>query len=832
LFRDARIQYNPMRSIERCPHARRAWTSRHFKITMHLKRTLSASFVLLVTLSAADAQLKRINNSASAIPPATLMQIVRAEDERRWDDTLKSLLSSKEAKVRKRATLAAGRIGNDQAVPSLADMLLTDPDADVRQMAAFALGEIESPGGAYALVTVLKEPNRPGRAQAIEALGKIVAVMASNAPPPKGDSTSQPEDERLDILKAEIVKTLRFEDSRRPTNDRQTILLGLTAVLRARPDGVGSLLARFLDYTDPSIVATTLNTMARLRLKEANERVRQLLNHNDPIVRANAARVIGAAEHKEAFDDVLARALNDSDLRVRVSAIRALGSLKDQRAAQPLLDRGILLSRSAGFSHSGPAEEQIGVPECDAFIAQYDACISNKVPESSRAQYKAAVNQWRTAWKKIADNPETRRSLANACQQAARQQEISLKAYGCANQQNEILEIVSVIGNLLRSSKSITALQWLRDVRAGVKANDPEVEIAMARIDPELYLTEEMKFGVGKPSSIAQGLSEIATIKKSQPELSTDAAVSWLHQLLSCKSAGNRTDQNCLLQPINVSPMLEAYAAFKPADLEPLLRERLTDQDVVVRATAAELLGNQPPSEPNASALVDALPRALRDRDLNDAALAILGALGKQKTAAANEAIKTALNSPDHLVRRRAVALLKTNGVGDFSDRIGPIKTRNTLVDYRRALGRIGKKPTATVVTDRGSFTIEFLPEDAPLTIDNFIQLARRRYFNGQTIPRVVPNFVIQAGDPRGDQNGGPGYSIRCEINEVQYERASVGMALSGKDTGGSQWFVTHSPQPHLDGGYTVFGRVVRGMDVVDSIVRGDKIRQVIVNER
>ena len=143
-----------------------------------------------------------------------------------------------------------------------------------------------------------------------------------------------------------------------------------------------------------------------------------------------------------------------------------------------------------------------------------------------------------------------------------------------------------------------------------------------------------------------------------------------------------------------------------------------------------------------------------------------------------------------------------------------------------------GAKVTATVVTNKGPFTIEFLPEEAPLTVDNFVQLARKGYFNGQTVPRVVPNFVIQAGDPRGDQNGGPGYQIRCEINEVPYDRAAVGMALSGKDTGGSQWFVTHSPQPHLDGGYTVFGRVVSGMDVVDRIARGDTIRNVIVNER
>jgi cyclophilin family peptidyl-prolyl cis-trans isomerase len=229
--------------------------------------------------------------------------------------------------------------------------------------------------------------------------------------------------------------------------------------------------------------------------------------------------------------------------------------------------------------------------------------------------------------------------------------------------------------------------------------------------------------------------------------------------------------------------------------------------------------------------MLDALPVALKDKDLNDAVLAVLDALGKQKSPAANDAIKSSLASPDHLIRRKAVALLKTNGVGDFSDRIGTVQTRNTTTDYERALSRVGKLVRATVSTSKGSFVIEFLPEDAPLTVDNFVMLAREGYFNGQTVPRVVPNFVIQTGDPRGDQNGGPGYSIRCEINEASFDRGALGMALSGKDTGGSQWFVTHSPQPHLDGGYTVFGHVISGMDVVDRIVRGDIIRSIAISE-
>lgn len=746
---------------------------------MQLRRAISASLVLCATFAVAYAQDTRLSYSAP-VPQSALIQIIRAEDERRWDVDLKSLLASQNPVVRKRAVLAAGRIGDVRAVPLLAEILLGDHDPEVRQMAAFALGEIESPGGAYALVTVLKDPNSPGRARAIEALGKIIAVMLS-APATNQSSAGQAEDERLDILKSEILNALRFEYDRRPQSDRQTILLGLTAVLRSKPDGVGRLLVQSLDYPDKAIVATALNTMARLRLKDGNERVRQLLNDSDPIVRANAARVIGAAEHKEALDDLLAKALNDSDLRVRVSAIRALASLKDNRAADPLQEKGMRLWKESTQTNSAAGGSRL----------------------------------------------------------------------------NEILEIVTTLGRVIPNSNSKKAIEWLNKLRETVTPTPPEVEVAFARIAPQFYMVAVLQgapqtsanFRARSQIAFAQGLSELAAVKTGTPSLDADIKQNGTRaarNALTCRPL--KTDRvaprikpgaevtmvaSCQsLQPLAVPDSLRAYAAFKAPDLADVLKPRLADEDVVIRATAAELLGEQRPSETNTRALIDALPRALRDKDLNDAALAILSALAKQKNAVANEAIKTALNSQDHLIRRRAVALLKANGSGDFSDRIGIVQTRNRLIDYRRAIARIGKKVTATVVTSAGPFTIEFLPEEAPLTVDNFVQLARRGYFNGQTIPRVVPNFVIQAGDPRGDQNGGPGYSIRCEINEVAFERASVGMALSGKDTGGSQWFVTHSPQQHLDGGYTVFGRVIQGMDVVDSIARGDTIRRVIINER
>ena len=163
-----------------------------------------------------------------------------------------------------------------------------------------------------------------------------------------------------------------------------------------------------------------------------------------------------------------------------------------------------------------------------------------------------------------------------------------------------------------------------------------------------------------------------------------------------------------------------------------------------------------------------------------------------------------------------------------FGTKLGQVL--NTDADYRRALSRKNGSIKAVLTTEKGTFTIVFNPEEAPLTVDNWVKLARSGYFNGLEVHRVVPNFVMQDGDPRGDGNGGPGWSIRCEVNMLGYDRGAVGMALSGKDTGGSQWFVTHSPQPHLDGGYTVFGHVSEAdMKVVDNIARGDKILKVTI---
>jgi cyclophilin family peptidyl-prolyl cis-trans isomerase/HEAT repeat protein len=694
--------------------------------------------------------------ASNALPASTdpiMMRVLRAEDERRWAD-LATPMFDRDARVRRRVALAAGRIGDERAVSPLLVLLQNDVNMEVRAMAAFALGEVESATSVDALLAALQRAGQTGevRARVVEALGKIGAAL-----PPTDEAHARSVGET-------ITGALNTEAALGPKRDREVVLLGLTAALRAHPASAGAVVSKFLSDPDARVRADAANTLARLHAVEGAEQLRSLLvNDTDAVVRANAARALGAAADQASLDALVARVTQDADERVRVSAVRALGALADGRATGPLLDRAAALFAS-----------------------------------------------YRTA-----------------------------KAGGVAHPQevNELLEIATALSRILAGSWDARAVNWLREFREAEGQDSPDVEIALARIAPALYVREKPFDKISdaqtraalfkdwrEVSSLAQGLGEISGLKtevagNSAVNLQADAQVI-LRAMLDDAS----------LPQLAAPDVLRAFAAFKTNDVSEVLRKHLKSADVIMSATAAELLGGLPPEEMSARALAESLPAAMR-APMNDATLSILDALAKQKSASANEAIKTALDSEDHLVRRRAVALLKANGAGDFSQRIGTVKTLNTTEDYQRALARAGKHVRATVTLDKGSFVIELLADDAPLTVDNFVKLAQKGYFNGITFHRVVPNFVIQDGDPRGDGNGGPGYQIRCEINEVPYDTGAVGMALSGKDTGGSQWFVTHSPQPHLDGGYTVFGRVVSGMDVVYRIARGDIIRRITVTE-
>ncbi|QGG47610.1 peptidylprolyl isomerase [Heliorestis convoluta] len=139
----------------------------------------------------------------------------------------------------------------------------------------------------------------------------------------------------------------------------------------------------------------------------------------------------------------------------------------------------------------------------------------------------------------------------------------------------------------------------------------------------------------------------------------------------------------------------------------------------------------------------------------------------------------------------------------------------------------------AIIETEKGTMVVELYEKDAPGTVANFEKLIKEGYYDGLTFHRVIPDFVIQGGCPNGTGSGGPGYTIPCEVqnNPNKHMRGSLSMAHAGRDTGGSQFFVCHSPQPHLDGNHTVFGRVVEGLEVVDDIRRGDRMTKVTIEE-
>ena len=141
----------------------------------------------------------------------------------------------------------------------------------------------------------------------------------------------------------------------------------------------------------------------------------------------------------------------------------------------------------------------------------------------------------------------------------------------------------------------------------------------------------------------------------------------------------------------------------------------------------------------------------------------------------------------------------------------------------------------AEIHTAKGVMKVEFFHEDAPNTVDNFIKLIEKGYYNGLNFHRVIPDFVIQGGCPNGSGSGGPGYKIKCETSggNQYHDRGVLSMAHAGKDTGGSQFFVCHSRNntSHLDKVHTCFGKVVDGLDVIDKIKQGDKIEKMVITE-
>jgi cyclophilin family peptidyl-prolyl cis-trans isomerase/HEAT repeat protein len=699
-----------------------------------MNRLISILFAALLLPAVAAAQTRQASTPKAGpgrVLRATHAKIIQCEDERTATPELLEMLKHRNQAARRRAILAVGRIGDPSTVPLLVDLLLNDPRSDIRALAAFALGEIESDTATAALLDRLqtdRERSTRVRARAVEALGKIASNRIS------AQVLGQ---DKLTAIAEAIARSLPPTHRKLRVDDAFIGSLALTALLRMRqPSTINAIIAQ-LQSGDADVRWQAANALARLRegIAPAVPALIPLLDDKAALVRAHAARALGVAKSAQSVEPLI-RLLGDADGRVVANAINALGAIGDPRAVGPLAEMG----------HKRLVEYHL-----------FD-----------RARY------------------------------------------GVPAQQNHLLLMATALGNI-KDSGALPLLKGLRFAE-GIIGPHPEVEIAVAKFGEAAFF--DVPDGVKLPQ---RNWKAVAAHAQGLGQLGTERAKATLLDLLSAQP-----------DPRAVSDILNALAATKVAGLREILLKQLKAEDVIVRTTAATLLGEMGDFvEETTQPLKDAYQAARADT-MNDARIAIMEALSKLRHPITSEVLTGPTRDPDYVVRLKAIEMIRqSESLGQGS--VGPVGSGHDRAYYDRVarLAASSRNPTAILHMPKGKVRIALFASDAPMTVDSFIQLARRGFFNGLTFMRVVPNFVIQGGDPRNDMNGGPDYQIRCEINERRYGTGAVGMALSGKDTGGSQFFITHSPQPHLDGGYTVFGQVVGGMSAVNRIARDERIVRV-----
>jgi HEAT repeat protein len=619
------------------------------------------------------------------------------------------LLSDGEARVRRRAALAVGRVGQREGMAPLVT-LLADPEPEVRQMAAFALGLIGDSAAREPLIAALADAQPLVKGSAAEALGLIGDAAAADAVarmatqivqsgalnPPPGEETDSQRDTPAAAFRLAIYALARMK----AYDPLASVVLGADGQPRVQWWPVAFALQRLENARAlPALLA--------------------LARDPHPYTRAFAARGLGSLKDLSAVP-VLVPLVSGPERLVAVEAIRALARLGDGRAAPPLL-----------------------------------ALIQNAKAD-----------------------PALR------------------------------LEAVTAAASISGDGLVEALLDTLADPSASVRAAALR---AIAQRDPESFVTVLSGLDPDPDWGVRAALASVLGT------LPPESGLPRLHAML------DDSDQRV------IPAVLGSLVRLRAPDATTLLVARLTVDDPFVRAAAARGLG-----ELKAAGQAPALAEAYRfgQRDAMYAArAAALAALAEVKTPETTAVLNEALADREWAVRLRAAELLKTiDPASDASDRIRPAPTSHPDDFYRAS--RLVAPTVSTqfyIDTDRGSIQLELAVLDAPLTVDNFVALARRGFFDGLSFHRVVPDFVVQTGDPRGDGEGGPGYTIRDELNQRPYVRGTLGMALDWADTGGSQFFITQSPQPHLDAKYTVFGRVLSGMDVVDRIQPGDIIRRVRV---
>ena len=275
-----------------------------------------------------------------------------------------------------------------------------------------------------------------------------------------------------------------------------------------------------------------------------------------------------------------------------------------------------------------------------------------------------------------------------------------------------------------------------------------------------------------------------------------------------------------------IPAVLSALVAVRAPEAAALSLELLQHEDAVIRTAAPEQLGLLRPPE-GIPALVSAY-RTSAGAAASAARLAMVDALARYGSADAVAALRTALSDDEWLVRMRVAGrLAELDPANAYGDQIG--LAPGVSWDDALRLADPDVSPQVFLDTDKGTIQIELAVIDAPVATDTFASLAASGYFDGLPFHEVVANGFVRGGDPRGDGHGGPGYTIRDEVSERPFLRGTVGLARDAPEAGGSQFFITLTPQPQMDARYTVLGRVISGMEVVDRLAQWDVIRRTRV---
>ena len=696
------------------------------------------------------------------------------------------------------------------------------------------------------------------RARALTAAFLVAAACKTAPPPPKGPPPIPFEQKMAWILQLEDQRILRNDPP--PPPPVVPTRRGRAPQVAPVPPPVGDLVALVSD-ADPRIRRRAALALGRVGLPDGVQPLSGVLSDADAEVRQAAAFALGLIGDASAAP-VLNTALSDASPMVRGRAAEALGLIGAKTSAAQV---GALVAtqyaRHAAVTGRAPDDEK-GPPEAEAFKLGLFALVRL----AAWGELAAAVldgDRPVTRWWPVAyalqriNDPRAQPALRQLVSGPGKYT-VAFAARGLGGTKDAAAG--SLLVPLLNGTQPLEVT--VSAIRASAQVGAPGAVEPLTRIagdtkaDPNLRLEAVAALGTLRGAAalaVVQDLisdpwpvMRIAALRAAasidpetfvvilasldpDPHWSVRSAMAGILATLPADIAEERLRAMLTDEDKRVIPaVLRGLVGLKVEDAPQLLLSRVKELDFAVRAAVSDLIGELKPTG-GVEALREAFKIAQPDMTYS-ARTAAIAALAEYGGAEAVETVKQALADREWAVRVRAAELLdKLDPTGDHRRVMRPAPGPAPAPYDDRTLIAPDYSPHVFIETAKGTIEFELAVLDAPQTSRNFLTLARKGYFNGLAIHRVVPNFVVQDGDSRGDGTGGPGYTIRDELNERPFLRGAVGMALSWKDTGGSQFFITHSPQPHLDAKYTVFGHVVTGMEVVDRIQQGDVIQRVRV---